>query len=161
MRKICLLAITVLLCTACGSDTDHPPTSSINPDAVFVESRNFQLSAAIDPATMTPLETRSFGFDPFVFPTEESYRIATQNDLDLFNQQLPLTWQLSLTDLDLHSYFLIRAPACPDWFELAGAQSNGQATDDFILTVNQFTLTDVACAAVIEKLYAVFQADKP
>jgi hypothetical protein len=160
MRKLWLLAIAVQLCTACGSDTDNPPTSSINPDAVFVASHNIQLSAAIDPATMTQLATSSFGTDPFAFPTEESYIIATQNDLDLFNQPLPLAWQLTLTDLDLHSYVLISSPSCPSWFELAGAQSNGEATDDFTLTVNQFTLTDAACAAVIEKFYAVFQVDK-
>ena len=158
MKNLFLLTAVVLLLASCGGD--NQPTSTINPDGIFVAQHDYQLSADIDPTTMSQLLSENFGYDALSFPTEEFYSITSQGELDLFNQQLPVNEQISLPDLDSHSYFLTRSPACPNWFELAGVQPVNQAAGEFTMTVNEFTLTGVACPAVIEKIYSVCMAEK-
>jgi len=160
MKKLFLLAAAVLLLPACGGD--NTPTSTINPDAVFVSRLNFQISAAIDPATLNLLQTEYFNGEVIIFPPEDISTIVTQEDLDLFNQYfLPLGKQVSLADLEIYTYFLLMSPGCPYWYEVAGIRPSGQAASEFTLTVNEFTLPDAACPAVIQTAYSVFRAEKP
>jgi hypothetical protein len=148
------------LLVACGSDNDNTPKSTTNPDAKFVGTEKYQISADIDPETFTQVEPEYLGFDDGISPPREgSYVITAQSDLDLFNQELPVDQQVVLTDLDLYSYFFIRAPYC-SWFELSSIKPVDQSLNEFIVTFNEFNLPDVVCAAVMEKTYYVFKAEK-
>lgn len=152
------MLVFLFLLPACG-DGHRDPVSTISPEAEFVASRQVAFTAAIDPISFEQLETLHF-YDSFSISREELHVIATPEDLADLNRTLSIHEQLTYPDLDDATYILWLAPACPAWDEFAALESLNQDLNLYRLTVNRFTLNDVACAAVLDERYSQFRANK-
>lgn len=154
--KIKLSFLTIFfpffLLAGCNDDSDGSD--------VFVESRNFVFTASIDATSLTQ-EDSFYILSPVTefAPDPEAYTIEDNEDLTVFNQthtNNPDEY-ISLADLDTWTYFFIRDPGCPDYFEY---EENSYGDSSLTITLYRFHQPDVACAATYMELYLVFKARK-
>jgi hypothetical protein len=89
----------------------------------------------------------------------DAYAIESNEVLVVFNQTHTSDPDeyISLTDLDTYTYFFIRDPGCPDYFEYSKHSYNNNV---LTITLDHFHEPDVVCPAVINELYLVFKARK-
>lgn len=156
MRHLLFLLPVVFFLSSCGGGGSTAPQSSTNPQAKFVATEQFVFTAAIDPATLQKVNGFSITHS-FDQTRALSYPIWTQLELGAFNQTVSPDERVTLEDLDAFTYFFVRAPGCPDFYELAGHSYEGGV---LTLTLNRFTVPDVACPAVLVESYDVFKARK-
>lgn len=177
MKRLLLVLFAVVV-TACGGGsetvaetialspkktvtpvTPGAPVSARMPEARFVAKERFLVKADVKENTLetAPVEYLNF-YSSFESALAKSYVISTPADLEAFNKTLSSTEKkVSLNDLDRYTYFLLRAPGCPAFYELAGgAYEHGE----LVISVNHFTITDAACAAVLVESYYVVRAYK-
>jgi serpin B len=154
-KTIYFLIIVVFLITACGGGDGNNVVND-----VFVGSRDFVFDTAIDPTTLTQEPSfRLYSYVPSFAPMPESYAIESNEDLVVFNQTHTSDPDeyVSLNDLDTYTYFFIRDPGCPDYFDYSDhSYSNNVLT----ITLDHFHEPNVECPAVIGQLYLVFKAKK-
>jgi hypothetical protein len=132
--------------------------SGCDVDSELLGSRDFIFGTTIDPTTLT--QEDSIRLYESIFTTrDEAYAIENQGDLDTFNQTLTESEQVLLDDLDTYTYFFIRSPGCPDYFEYATHNYN-YVIDMLTITVDHIHFSGVSCKKSIEELFLVFKANK-
>jgi len=153
-KTIYFMIIFVFLITACGGGSDYVVHDE------FVRARYFTFNTAIDPTTLTQEDSfRLYSIVIDFLPKPEAYAIESNEDLDVFNQThtRDADEYISLTDLDTYTYFFIRDPGCPDYFDYSQhIYSNNLLT----IRLDHFHEPNVVCPAVINELYLVFKARK-
>jgi hypothetical protein len=154
-KAIYLMIIVVFVSTVCGcGDNDNVIYDE------YVRSRDFTFYTAIDPATLTQEDSfRLYSIINEVAPMPEAYAIESNEVLVVFNQthtREPGEY-ISLADLDAYTYFFIRDPGCPDYFEYS---KHSYSNNVLTITLDYFHEPDVVCPAVISELYLVFKAKK-
>jgi hypothetical protein len=153
-KAIYSMIIFVFLITSCGGGDDNVVYDE------FRASRDFTFNTAIDPATLTQEDSfRLYSIIFYVAPELEAYVIENDEDLVFFNhtQTSETDEYISLTDLDTYTYFFIRDPGCPDYFEYS---KHSYSNNVLTITLDHFHEPDVVCPAAINKLYLVFKARK-
>jgi len=144
--------------TTTPTTTHVVPISTADPKAKFIAAESFSFDAAIDPATLTVVPEKYFAlYNSFHSAFDRTYAIASAQQLEAFNQKVSANEKISLDNFDAFTYFLIKAPRCPDFFEYA---NNTYERSTLVITLNHFTVLDVACAAVMVQSYYVFRARK-
>ena len=144
--------------TTTPTTTHVDPVSNSNPAARFVATETFSFDAAVDPATLMLVPEKYISlYNSFHSMFDRSYVIANPQQLEIFNQKVSANERISLDNFDTFTYFLLRAPGCPAFFEYAHNRYQGSA---LVITLNHFTVPDVACAAVMVQSYYVFRAKK-
>ncbi len=152
-KKAIYLIIIAFLTAGCGSGggADNDETDRL------IGSRNFVFNAAIDPATLTQEDSFRI-MNTLIAKRDETYAIEDEIDLDAFNQTLNANDQVSLNDLDVYTYFFIRDPDCPEYFDYSDHSYNNSV---LTITLDHFhNPPDTACPAWISDLYLVFKAHK-
>jgi hypothetical protein len=143
---IFFLLLTVYSCSDSDGASDQ-----------FLGSKDFTFNAAIDPTTLTQEDNFRI-HDPNIAPRDETYAIESQADLDAFNQTVDANDQVSLDDLDVYTYFFIRDPDCPEYYDYS---DHSYSNNILIITIGHFREPpDIACPAWITELYLVFRAEK-
>ena len=154
-RLIYLMMTVVLFITACnGSDSYYYV------DDEFVDSRDFTFDISIDSTTLTQEDSfRLYSLVTEIAPQPEAYAIESNEDLDVFNgtHTSDPDEYISLNDLDTHTYFFIRDPGCPDYFDYS---HHNYSNNLLTITLDHFHEPNVVCPAVIQELYLVFKAMK-
>lgn len=171
VKHLLSIATTAVFLSACGGGgSDSPsgsttlatqaavtPTSVTNPKSVFVDTQSFSFKAAIKPATLTtaPVKTVSF-YNLLLTGLGRSYSIATQDELNAFNQKVPSSQMLSLDSVGTYTYFLVSVPGCSEFLEYAsGAYSGGSLQ----MTFNHFSVPGSTCLSAMVDSYYVFRAE--
>lgn len=154
-KPIYLMIIVVLILTACNGSDSH-----YYDDVEFVDSRDFTFDTSIDPTTLTQEDSfRLYSLITEFAPEPEAYAIESDVDLDVFNgtHTSDPDEYVYLNDLDTYTYFFIRDPGCPDYFDY----SHHNYSDNLLtITLDHFHEPNVVCPAVIQELYLVFKANK-
>ncbi|WP_292934493.1 hypothetical protein [Noviherbaspirillum sp.] len=170
-RPLSIVMISLFLCACGGGGKDTPsgadtvltqPTttavSSTNPKATFVDTQTFSFKLAINPGTFTTIPERTISFYNLLLTgLGRSYSIATQEELNAFNQKVPASQMLSLDDLGTYTYFLVSIPGCSEFLEYASS-TYGDGT--FAVSFNHFRLPESTCLGVMVDSYYVFRARK-
>ena len=152
-KTIYLIIIFSLLTVFSCSDSDDANDE-------FLGSRDFTFNTTIDPNTLTQEDSFTV-YSPVIefAPDPESYTIENNEDLDVFNGThiSDPNEYISLFDLDTYTYFFIRDPGCPDYFDDSHHKySNNQLT----ITLDHFHEPNIVCPAEYVELYLVFKARK-
>jgi hypothetical protein len=153
-KPIYFMIIFAFLITACGGGDDNVVYDE------FVVTRYFAFNTAIDPATLTQEDSfRLYSIIIEIVPMPEAYAIETNEELDVFNgtHTSDADEYISLTDLDTYTYFFIRDPGCPDYFEYS---KHSYSNNVLTIALDHFHEPNVVCPAVINELYLVFKARK-
>jgi serpin B len=147
--------IFIFLITCCNSGDGN---NVVNDE--FVGSRDFTFNTDIDPTTLTQEDSfRLYSYVPSFAPMPEAYAIESNEDLVVFNQTHTSDEDeyVSLDNLDTYTYFFIRDPGCPDYFDYSDhSYSNNVLT----ITLDRFHEPNVECPAEYVELYLVFKARK-
>ena len=146
-------AFFITACT-CNGDNDN------NNADEFIESRDFVFDTAIDPASLTQKESfRLYSIVESFLPMPEEYLIENNDDLLFFNgtHTSDLNEYVSLSDLDTYTYFFIRDPGCPDYFDYSDHSYDNNL---LAITLDHLHESDVEFPAVSSDLYIVFKAEK-
>ncbi len=152
MKTKTIYSIIILLFFAlCGcSDSDDANDE-------FLGSRDFTFNTVIDPATIIQ-EDSFIIYDTEIAARDEAYIIESELDLDTFNQTLNANEQASLDDLDIYTYFFIRGPDCPEYFDYS---DHSYSNNELTIILDHFREPpDSVCSASIMELYLVFKAEK-
>ncbi len=123
----------------------------------FLGSRNFTFNTVIVPTTLTQEDSFRIN-NTLIGQRAETYVIENDIDLDAFNQTLDINDKVSLNDLDVYTYFFIRDPDCPEYYDYSDhSYSNNVLT----ITFDHFhDPPGTVCPAEITELYLVFKAKK-
>ena len=124
--------------------------------SIEITSYDFLFNSSIDPDTLTQ-EDDIVILGEINDTMDVFYIIDNMNDLDSFNENFPLTDQISFTDLDEYSYFLILDLKCPDHYEY---NSHEYLENVLTITLDHIFRFDQACPLVLEERYIVFKAKK-
>ena len=153
-KPIFYMLSALVFFTACNGDSDN------NIRDEYINTRNFVFDTAIDPSTLTQEDSSNIYSNVTEFaPSPESFLIESSEDLDLFNQsqiQDEDEW-ISLGDLDSHTFFFIRDPGCPDYFDYS---NHSYSNNILTIILDHFHEPDVVCPVIISELYIVFKASK-
>lgn len=167
--SIVLTSLFLVACGGGGKDTPSGPdtlltqpataaVSSTNPKATFVDTQTFSFKVAISPGTFTPVPERTISFYNLLLTgLGRSYSIATQEELNAFNQKVPASQMLSLNELGTYTYFLVSIPSCSEFLEYASSDYAGGA---LVVSFNHFRMPDATCLSVMVDSYYVFKARK-
>ena len=155
-KTIYFVIIFSLLTVFSCSDSDD--ANDANDE--FLGYRDFIFNTTIDPTTLTQEDSFTI-YSPVIeiIAAPESYTIVNNEELDVFNgtHTSDSNEYISLFDLDTYTYFFIRAPVCPDYFEYSHHNySNNQLT----ITLDHFHEAGIVCSAEYVELYLVFRAKK-
>lgn len=150
-KPIYFMIIVIFLITACSSGDNN---NAVNDE--FVGSRDFTFNTAIDSTILTQEDSFRI-YETSIAPRDEAYAIENDANLDAFNQTLAADEQISLTDLDTYTYYVIRDPGCPDYFDYSNHSYNNNL---LTITLDHFHVPNVVCLSIIEELYLVFKAKK-
>ena len=126
----------------------------------YVHSRDFTFYTAIDPTTLTQEDSfHLYSIITEIAPMPEAYAIESNEDLVVFNQThtRDVDEYISLTDLDTYTYFFIKDPGCPDYFEYS---KHSYSNNVLTITFDHLHEPDIVCPAWIDELYLVFKARK-
>lgn len=126
----------------------------------YLGSESFTFTTEIDPTSLTQEESFHIN-SPIteIVANPGEYIIEDNDDLDTFNQTHARYQDeyISLNDLDTSTYFFIKVPGCPNFYDYADhSYNNGNLT----ITLDHFYEPDIACTANIYELYIVFKAGK-
>ncbi len=171
LKRLLSIAMTSFFLSACGGGSDSPSgsttlatqpvttsASATNPKATFVDTQIFSFKASIDPGTLTTIPERTVSFYNLLLSgLGRSYSIATQEELNAFNQKVPSSQMLSLADLGTYAYFLVSVPGCNEFLEYAGSTYAGGALE---MSFNHFRVRDATCLGAMVDSYYVFKAKK-
>ena len=149
-KTIYFVMIFLILTVSGCSDSDGESDQ-------FLGSKDFTFNTTIDPTTLT--QEDSFRItNTLIAQRDETYAIESEIDLDAFNQTLDTNDQISLNDLDGYTYFFIRDPDCPEYFDYS---EHSYSNNVLTITIDHFREPpDIACPAWITELYLVFKAEK-
>jgi len=149
-KTIYFFIIFLLLTAFSCSDSDDANDE-------FLGSRNFTFNTIIDPTTLTQEDSFRIN-NTLIGQRDETYAIENEIDLNAFNQTLDIKDQVSLYDLDVYTYFFIRDPDCPEYYDYSDhSYSNNVLT----ITFDHFhDPPGTVCPAWITELYLVFKAEK-
>ena len=153
-RPVQVLAISIFL-LACGGNV-NAPKSAINPLARFISTETFSFGAIIDSAPLVQEQQFSL-YHSLGYARDRTYAISTQQELDAFNQTIAPEERVSLANLEVYTYFFVRAPDCPEYLEYAGDSYDGGI---LTMTLSRFTVDGAVCPAVMVESYYVFKAHK-
>ncbi len=152
LTYIYLLIIFIFTSTVCGcSDEDGPADQ-------YTGSSIFTFDTAIEPTTLTQEDDLClYSYLESFVARCEACEIENESDLLTFNGTLEEYEHVSLNDMDTHTYFFIRDPGCPDYFDYA---DHSYSNNILTITLDEFHQKDAACPAAIYQVYLVFKAEK-
>lgn len=145
--------LTFFSCSDSHSDSNDASDELLGP-------RDFIFNTAIDPSTLTQEDSFTI-YSPVIeiVADPESYAIENNGDLEVFNgtHMSDQDEYISLFDLDTHTYFFIRGPVCPDYFDYS---HNNYSNNQLTITLDHFHEPDTECPAIYVESYLVFKAVK-
>ena len=153
-----VLTLFGLLIQSCGSDSTSAPTSTTNPNGVYVSTQTYTFASKVDPASFT-----YNGQTTTSIINGASYVINNSNDLDAINQNAQSTGpaniqRISINDLGIYSYYFIKAAGCPFYSEYSEVELSGNSLS---IKLNVFTQGNISCPQIAGiNYYHVFKATK-
>lgn len=145
-----LLAFFILFFSVCNCSDNE------NADE-FLGVRSFTFNSVVDSSTL--IQEDSFRImNTLIAQRNETYKIESDIDLEVFNQTLIENDHVLLDDLNVYTYFFIRDPDCPEYFDY----SNHRYSNN-VLTISFYHFhghPDTVCPAWVTELYLVFKAEK-
>jgi hypothetical protein len=154
--SILSLVISIFLFSCINGGIDLP-TSFTDTRAKFVSSKRISFQTKIDAETLTQEQgfSLSGSFDSRQ-RRATAYIISTQEELNAFNQTVSLHERVILDNLQIYTYFFMRAPSCPEFFEYV---SHSYEEGTLTIVLNHFTVRR-ACPLIMVETYYVFRARK-
>ncbi len=155
--KTIYFILIISLFTALGcSDSDDAKDSNDE----LLGSRDFIFNTAIDPSTLVQEDSFTI-YSPVIeiVAAPESYTIESNDDLEVFNgtHSSDQNEYISLPDLETYTYFFIRDPVCPDYFDYS---HHDYSDNQLTITLDHFHERDIECPAEYIESYLVFKAAK-